>query len=927
MMEVMIVIAILGVLAALIFVNVIPFMKSLYGKEMDETAEEIYVAAQNHMTIADSMGFLEGKTDGTPVAEGSDIYYFVVGQGGSAQTTTDNKGEEHTNGVTVATSKLSQMLPFGSIDDTVRLGGSYVISYNAKHNTIEDVFYANPNGRYGNGVNFAEGDYDSLVSSYKPHDGTDAVTEAQAKANRMSQNFGKEDGKDGAIIGWYGGKGAGLDAEPLTAPKVVVDNAERLNVRVYWPTEPASSSDLEVSLIITGKTSKNHTPLIKMVNPYTATGTTTSTGATTNEWGYIGCLDDITTTYASSKDLLAEDNGHFVERFSKYGLIPGEDVTISVFAYYTKAVGEGDSAKLYKVAKCPKVTTNSLFESVGKVVDSSSTTYSEARIGNIRHLENLAQEISGYDRAGLNGGTPSLPWSGGNTSGLMVFGTQSVDDDPMTMASAEANGKEGTDAGTGGGQNAGGAIGGSAPTYDPAPTHARQTKNLSWPVFLEKTKPTTGNTESVVTTAAPPSATVARTKAGTYKPVETGGFELASGGTNLIYAAYNLTYEGGNHSITGVKVDASGAAGLFGALDSAEIKNVELINFNVKSEDGNAGALAGALTNSRVSGVLVYNEAAANSNDAALEITGVTAAGGLVGSMTGGSVEKSAASVYVRTSTGPAGGLVGIASGVAVSDCYSGGHTVDGSYKDSATADEAGRINVISASSNAGGLIGTATNSNVAYSYSTCSAYGSGSVGGLIGEARVANSGSMTISNTYATGLVAVPEGTTTIRGLLVGSLGAGVTLENNSRYVESFTQVSNNDGSVTFKKANGSDVKAIGLDGTDQNAEDDKDASDLVADMFPDLATYREIVTANDDFTAHPYDSTLLAAYRNHYALPTVVELGKGKAQVTVEGEGGNTTTNTVNRIVPTDPAYAWLSTHYGDWPKMEVEVVNTPA
>jgi prepilin-type N-terminal cleavage/methylation domain-containing protein len=76
--ELLVVVAILVILMGLGFVALIQYQRTLKQLELDGIAKEIFVAAQNHLTMADSQGLLEGKTDGTADAE-KDVYYFVGG--------------------------------------------------------------------------------------------------------------------------------------------------------------------------------------------------------------------------------------------------------------------------------------------------------------------------------------------------------------------------------------------------------------------------------------------------------------------------------------------------------------------------------------------------------------------------------------------------------------------------------------------------------------------------------------------------------------------------------------------------------------------------------------------------------------------------------------------------------------------------------
>ena len=137
--EVLIVVAIVVVLAGVGFVALFSHMRSMHQLEMDGQAKELFVAAQNHLALAESQGYLGLKTSegqfgevstlamDTP-AEGEaekGIYYFVVGDGADSP-----------NDDTV----LNMMLPFASVDETARAGGSYVIRYQKSPATILDVF-------------------------------------------------------------------------------------------------------------------------------------------------------------------------------------------------------------------------------------------------------------------------------------------------------------------------------------------------------------------------------------------------------------------------------------------------------------------------------------------------------------------------------------------------------------------------------------------------------------------------------------------------------------------------------------------------------------------------------------------------------------------------------------------------------------------
>ena len=128
--EVLLVIGIVAILAAVSFVAVFRYQRSMHQLEMDGIAKEIFVAAQNHLSAAEEQAYLSNSSFGSPdtVEPDKGIYYFIVGDTGAGYT--------DPNGDTV----LSLMLPFGSVDETVRLGGSYIVRYQKYPAQVLDVF-------------------------------------------------------------------------------------------------------------------------------------------------------------------------------------------------------------------------------------------------------------------------------------------------------------------------------------------------------------------------------------------------------------------------------------------------------------------------------------------------------------------------------------------------------------------------------------------------------------------------------------------------------------------------------------------------------------------------------------------------------------------------------------------------------------------
>lgn len=511
-------------------------------------------------------------------------------------------------------STLPTMLPSQSIDETVRSGGSYVIRYQKSAGLVLDVFYCEPGGRFGR--SFKKSDYDFLKG---------VRGDAMKKERRF---FGTEK----LVVGYYGG----VDPAPaiitaeLKAPELIIENAEKLIVTVKpQEQETVIAGQVRYRLIIRGESS----------------GAVWSSDLGSLSTAYDLILDDITTT-----------GKHFSTVSSGTGLIPGENLILKAQAYIA------ESGTDVRVSESKEEKTNSLF---------AELTGSEVKISNLRHLENLGEDISGFT---------------GTLNGSSV-------------------------------------------------TSAAQTTDMSWDAFSEAIG---GSTVKIYY------ADGASSVDNCFLPVN---------------PKEALSYDGGNFTISGLKVNlTAGDAGLFGQMqDGSAIQNLRLVDFTVSTGNGNAGALAGSLVNTDVSGVLCYNDITTGSSDAAFEITAAGTgtsgnAGGLIGSMSGGSVDGCAAAVYVKASNA-AGGLIGSAEFLeAITSSYSGGHTDNARYQQGETGKA--RINV-QGSVAAGGLVGKvagpSTGTTIRYCYSTSSVItsDSGTAGGFIGVLSKAS-----VSDCYTTAYV-----------------------------------------------------------------------------------------------------------------------------------------------------------------------------
>ena len=341
LVEALFVVAIIVVLGGVIILSVVDHLRSMAKTENDGYAKTIFVAAQNHLTMAQHEGYLGRKNFGHVDDDAPGVFYYVVDQG---------------SGFNDDDSVLDLMLPFGSVDDSVR-SGSYIVRYQKSSGKVLDVFYWQTDGRYA--YSYVDGDCKLLLA---------AVNEDEDSL----RNYGP----DGSVIGYYGG--AGLEMEPgaeMTAPQIQVVNAERLYVLV---SKTINSPNEYIDLVIHGETSDAYKRL-KLIYEGDSHETTID-----GETKYQVILDDICDQ--------SDKNYHFskinTDMTSWKGsgkLIPGENISIQAIAY--------NNAVYTNVAYSSEQKTNSLF---ADLVDSDDEDElpDTVMISNIRHLENLDRRIS-----------------------------------------------------------------------------------------------------------------------------------------------------------------------------------------------------------------------------------------------------------------------------------------------------------------------------------------------------------------------------------------------------------------------------------------------------------------------------------------------------------------------------------------------------
>lgn len=190
--EVLISVAILGVLAFLGIPRLVTYQREMRLTLLDETAREIYAASQNSLTRISNSGSLGKLADTAMDGEPEDYtgpdwnsvkshFYFTVSRAEAADL----------------------LLPLGSIEEDIRLEGSYFIEYDLKTATVYGVFYSEqPLGIYD--------------SSY---------------LNGLRQD---REARGVAKTGYYGGAGgvSREDFEHCKTPVLSVENKDTLKMNI-----------------------------------------------------------------------------------------------------------------------------------------------------------------------------------------------------------------------------------------------------------------------------------------------------------------------------------------------------------------------------------------------------------------------------------------------------------------------------------------------------------------------------------------------------------------------------------------------------------------------------------------------------------------------------------------------------------------------
>lgn len=359
--EMLITVGIVAILTAVAIISVTSYLWNMRLMDADQAAKEIFLAAQYHLSVARERGTLD-QYSGDDLGTFDTLYKdsdYVIANGGTVYDLVYSPGKD-------AAKVIDAILPQGSIDETMRTGGSYIITYDKDSATVLGVFYSYAGRSYGYSFSADTLTNETETSALKIAMAADNGTDAKA----VRKHF--PDKKNKQTIGFYGGKD--LPADKTDAPVLHIENGDTLSAIVTLSdkqSELLTKNDYAIQLTIKGEQSGN-----------TVTKEFTSTEADVSTKGnglhqYAAVLD-------AWQDSDGYDKLQIDWQFANASkpLIPGENITVTA-----SIVKKNDDSSYSSVSKpSNSVLTNSMFGSLKQENGQNTVT-----ISSIRHLENLAK--------------------------------------------------------------------------------------------------------------------------------------------------------------------------------------------------------------------------------------------------------------------------------------------------------------------------------------------------------------------------------------------------------------------------------------------------------------------------------------------------------------------------------------------------------
>ena len=690
--EFLTVIAIVGILASLSFVAVIHYQRKLRRLEMDQTAKEIFLAAQNHLTLEVSNGTIprllhmeaQGEfsddqkqaklgisVENTVLAEEKEgniyaVLYVPEKQAGQPESEQEESGGEAALVSANVNEEIRQrLLPFGSIDETVRGDGSYLIFYDPEAGLVREVWYSDH-------YQFVQTDI-----------GSEALLAAASDAGKRERFTGANSNyKDQKLpIGYYASGNLEvpeLPVEEFEAPTVKLVNDDIL----YAKIEDPNKNEHSLSLFVKGEKSGT-TGYIEINPPGTSRSARVAkvSGASGNSDGtYQVILDDIaapagtgTSTGFKFMDFNQPAQTDMIFQQDERGFasfIPGENIFVYAQVFNNEALSQVKTSNIE--------SGSSLFASI--------STDRSAEIGSFRHLENLDERVSGWD--------PDQLYTGAVTTSKTVTAMQNSD---LTWKAGENIADESGYCG-----------------------HVAKLHTAFGSNFLNQNAETISIayrvTDQMNADRTNPTVQAYTTEAGSYLPLS---------------LPYPLDYQGNTYRIDGLQVGKTaassitavdGTGGLFGTVtQDMSVKNLLICQPVVRTK-ASAGALIGAVTPG--------TDSRGTTNLATVKIK---------------NVQIEYPQVQAEQTGASAGALVGTFEGVTltVQDALAENHFRDklGSSTEKAAdlkQEEESKYRIRALKGTAGGLIGTAKG-KISLTDSAAALYVEGMyAGGLVGTAEKA---------------------------------------------------------------------------------------------------------------------------------------------------------------------------------------------
>ncbi len=367
--EVLVVVAIIGILAAVAIPSVYSYRRTLKLTELDDSARTIYLAAQNHLSALRSASGETLELGGTSGRGAADVPSGAVPGVDSAETALKYVSTD------VSSAQPGWLVLPGSVDSDLTGKGHYLVEFDPASGVVYGVFYTEERA-------LSAAAYQTL-SSFTSGGNSCRVREGRNAFASASGGF---------LVGYYGADGAldlsRLEGTELPTPKVKLINNEELKLEFSATAEDgADTSRIFYSVSITGPDKLGAERAVTLVSQ----GTFNSGAVNTL------VLDTLKGGYSKTPGAPAYGGWTAGSSFAGWvggdSIVPGADITVSVTVWYAPDADEGVSA----LPKTASVTANSLFSQRVDVTGEEGTAEARVGIGYGRHLQNLG--AAGLDSA------------------------------------------------------------------------------------------------------------------------------------------------------------------------------------------------------------------------------------------------------------------------------------------------------------------------------------------------------------------------------------------------------------------------------------------------------------------------------------------------------------------------------------------------